>query len=153
MKGLLVYHSKWGNCGQVAEQVARGLRESGHEVSLFDVKSKAKLEGDFDFLAAGSPTRVGNMTGAMRRFLKRGLTGTWEGKPFAAFGTGLKQRDDRDKKSADRIYELLEEKGLKPLAPALKATVEGSKGPLLAGELENAFGFGKKVGAALGKAG
>lgn len=151
MKGLLVYHSKWGNNGQVAEQIARGLRDSGQQVTLLDVKSKANVEngGSFDFLIAGSPTRIGNMTSPMKRFLKNRVKHDWKGKPFAAFGTGLKQRDENDKKSAERIFDVLEDEGLRPLAPPFKATAENLKGPLSPGDLDMAFEFGKQVAAAL----
>ncbi len=151
MKGLLIYHSKWGNNGQVAEQIARGLRDSGQQVTLLDVKSKANVEsgGSFDFLIAGSPTRIGNMTSPMKGFLKNRVTHDWKGKPFAAFGTGLKQRDEKDKKSAERIFDVLEDKGLRPLAPPFKATAEKLKGPLSPGDLDMAFEFGKQVAGAL----
>ncbi|OFW58382.1 MAG: hypothetical protein A2W01_03030 [Candidatus Solincola sediminis] len=151
MKGLLVYHSKWGNAARVAEQIARGLRDSGTEVTLLDIKSKVNLEAEpaFDFLIAGSPTRVGNMTSPMKRFLKNHIKSEWEGKDFAAFGTGLKQRDETDKKSAERIHDVLESKGLRPVALPFKGTVEGMKGPLAPGELERALDFGQQVAAAL----
>ena len=153
MKGAVIYHSKWGNCRQVAESVTGGLREAGHEVSLVEIPSKEELDSSLDFIAAGSPTRTGKMTGPMRRFIKRRIKGEWEGKPFAAFGTGMKQvRDKGKKQSADRVYDLLQAKGLKPIAPAFKAAVEDLKGPLAEGELESALKFGKQVGASLKEA-
>lgn len=154
MKGIVAYHSKWGSCARVAEAVAAGLREAGHEVELVDVKAKKEASGSFDFLVAGSGTRVGNMTGPMRKFLKRGVGEEWRGKPFAAFGTGIQGRPGKeDPKGADRIYDLLQEKGLRPAAPAFKAVVEGMRGPLAAGDLEGARAFGRSVGEALGRGG
>jgi menaquinone-dependent protoporphyrinogen IX oxidase len=154
MKGAVIYHSKWGNCRRVAESVAGGLREAGHEVTLVEIPSKEGLDSSLDFIAAGSPTRIGKMTNPMHRFLKRHIEEEWKGKPFAAFGTGMKDVREKGKnQSADGIYELLKKKGLKPVAPAFKAAVEDLQGPLADGELENALEFGKQVGASLNEGG
>jgi menaquinone-dependent protoporphyrinogen oxidase len=152
MKGMVAYHSKWGNCAQVAEAVATGLREAGQDVELVDVKSMKEPGGPPDFLVAGSGTRAGNMTGPMRKFLKHVAGEEWRGKPFAAFGTGLlKGRDKDEPQSAKRINDLLQEKGLKPIVPAFQAAVTGMKGPLAEGDLEGARAFGTSVGEALGR--
>lgn len=154
MKGAVVYHSQWGNCRQVAEKIAEGLREAGHEANLLDVASKEGLDRSLEFIAAGSGTRIGKMTGAIHRFIKKQVKEEWQGRPFVAFGTGmLDVREKGQKQSADRIYGLLEEKGLKPLAPAYKAAVTDLQGPLADGELDAAFEFAKKIGAALGGGG
>ena len=150
MKGVAIYHSRWGNCRQVAEAVARGLEETGHEVTLADAGSEKALEGEPDFLLVGSPTRIGKMTGPVRRFIKKAVPDTWDGKPFAAFGTGLKSAiDSSEPNSADGIHQALIAKGLKPIAPVFKARVEELKGPLVDGELELALQFGKDAGASL----
>ena len=154
MKGIVAYHSKWGNCAQVAEAVAGGLKETGHEVELVDVKSTKEIDSSVDLLAAGSGTRAGNMTGPMRKFLKHAVGEEWRGKPFAAFGTGIKSaRDKEQSQGANRIYDALQKKGLKPASPAFKAAVKGMQGPLLEGELEASHAFGVSVGEALGQGG
>jgi len=151
MKGIVAYYSRWGNCKRVAESVARGLEESGHEVTLTDAGSLQALGGEPDFIVAGSPTRAGKMTGKMKRFIKRAIPDTWDGKPFAAFGTGLQSALEKSEpNAADGIYLALVAKGLRPIAPAFKAGVAGMKGPLVDGEPERALEFGKEVGAALG---
>lgn len=150
MKGIVAYHTKWGNCGQIAESVAAGLQEAGHEVSLVNVKKAHEIDPSLEFLVAGSGTRAGRMTGPMRRFLERNVGEDWRGKPFAAFGTGAKSAEGRqDPKGADGIFDLLRERGLTPLAPAHKATVTGMRGPLAEGETERARAFGVSVGEAL----
>ncbi len=154
MKGLVVYHSKWGNGKKIAENIARGLEEAGHEVTIKSVEEK-DLGSGYDFIVAGSGTRAGHMTGAMRRFIGRLPKKEWAGKPFIAYGTGGRPQGDKsDKyatKSAERIYEALEKKGLKPATDAYKAYIEeGSmKGPLAEGEEERALAFGRDTGKAL----
>jgi flavodoxin len=150
MKGAVVYHSKYGNCRQVAESVAGGLAESGYVVSLLEESSIEALESDLGFLVAGSPTRVGKATGAMRKFIKHKVGKGWTGKPYAAFGTGMQGKGDKtDPKGADQIASLLREKGLLPLAPPFKALVTGMKGPLAEGELERAAQYGRDLACAL----
>ena len=89
-EGAVIYHSKWGNCKEVAENIAAGLAESGFVVSIFDVDSSGALESGLEFMVAGSPTRVGKATGAMRKFIKRKVGKEWVGKTYAAFGTGMR---------------------------------------------------------------
>lgn len=150
MKGTVVYYSKWGNCEQVARAICRGLEESGQEVTLAEAKSVEGPGGDLEFLVVGSPTRVGKMAGPVRKFIKREISGTWSGKPFASFGTGMESRREKGKtQSAEDINLALTEKGLRPVAGPFQAAVGGMKGPLTEGDLDRAFEFGKKVGEAL----
>jgi menaquinone-dependent protoporphyrinogen IX oxidase len=150
MKGAVIYHSKWGNCKEVAENIAAGLAESGFVVSLFDVDSSGALESGLEFIVAGAPTRVGKATGAMRKFIKRKVGKECVGKPYAAFGTGIPGKGEGpDPKGADQIDELLRDKGLLPLAPPFKALVTGMKGPLEEGEAERARQHGRDLAAAL----
>ncbi len=70
MKGVVVYDTSYGNTKKIAETMADTLKESGIEVDLLDVKDTKKLSAkDYDFLALGSPTRIGSMSFAVRRFI------------------------------------------------------------------------------------
>ncbi len=150
MKGAVIYHSKWGNCKEVAESIAGGLAESGYVISLFDVTSSGALDSGLEFMVAGSPTRVGKATGAMRKFIKRKMGKEWVGKTYASFGTGMRAKGEGpDPKGADQIDALLRDKGLLPLAPPFKACVTGMKGPLEEGEAERARQFGRDLAAIL----
>jgi menaquinone-dependent protoporphyrinogen IX oxidase len=134
----------------VAEAAAKGLEESGHEVTLADAGSLKALDREPDFLVVGSPTRLGKMSAPVKRFIKKKILDTWDDKPFAAFGTGLQSALEKSEpNAADGIHLALVAKGLKPVAPAFKAAVVGMKGPLLDGEAERALQFGRDVGASL----
>lgn len=152
MKGAVIYHSKYGNCRRVAEGIAGGLAESGYVVSLLDASSADTLDPGLEFLVAGSPTRAGKATGAIRKFIKRGVGKDWVGKPYAAFGTGIRGKGKGpDPKGADQIDRLLRERGLLPLADPFKAYVTGMKGPLEEGETDKATQYGRDLAAALRK--
>jgi flavodoxin len=157
MKGLVVFHTRFGNCRRIAESIARGLTGGGLEVEISDAAAR-RVGSEFDFVAVGSPTRMGNMTGPIRRFIKREIKGdVWEGKPFLAFGTGGRPKDDGSKHDewncagAVRIHETLEEKKLEPLREPARFFIkeETIKGPLENGEEERAFEVGREIAAKL----
>ncbi|OFW58383.1 MAG: hypothetical protein A2W01_03035 [Candidatus Solincola sediminis] len=149
MKGAVVFYSRWGNGKQVAEQIAKGLEQSGHEVELINLKiSQGSPADGFEFLVAGSPTRAQKMASPLKRFIK-GLDNSWKGKPFAAYGTGYKKWLETSTLSSDSIHQELEEFGLKPLAKPLRIGVNHTRGPLSEGEPQKALEFGKDVGAIL----
>lgn len=154
MKGAVYYHSKWGNCKEVAEAIAKGLSESGHDIELAAIAADTRPPADLDFIVVGSPTRVGKTTSTVRRFIKRNIDDGWKDRKFAAFGTGLASaREKSEPQSAEHIYWLLADRGLKPLAEPFKAAVEGMKGPLAQGELLKSVKFGFELGESLAKTG
>jgi menaquinone-dependent protoporphyrinogen IX oxidase len=150
VKGIVIYHSRSGNCKQVAESILAGLKESGADVTLAEVGSLEGLPEDLDFLVMGSPTRVGHASGPIRKFLKKVA---WPaGLKFAAFGTALaKWLPKGDAMAAEDISESLKELGLAEIVPPLRAGVAGWKGPLAEGELDKAREFGKTVAVGLGQ--
>jgi menaquinone-dependent protoporphyrinogen IX oxidase len=150
MKGVVVYQSKWGNSRQVAEAIARGLEEVGHEVTAEPVGSLKELSQAHDFIVVGGPTRMGRAYGPIKRFAKRKVTGEWAGKPFATFSTGASILGEKPSpQAAERLRETLESNGLKPIAEPFKAGVEDMHGPLAEGELDRALEFGREIGAKL----
>lgn len=154
MKGAVYYHSRWGNCGEAAEAIAKGLTESGHEVELAAITPDTTIPGELDFIVVGGPTRAGKAARAVRRFIKRNIGEDWKGRGFAAFGTGfVSAREKGEPQSAEHIYMLLSYLDLKPLADPFKVGVEGLKGPLAQGELIRCVKFGIDLGESLAKAG
>lgn len=157
MKGLVVYHTKYGNCKKIAENLARGLQEAGLEVVTVSSDTH-KVGSAYGFIAVGSGTRMGKMTGPIKRFISREIKqDAWAGKPFLAFGTGGKPKEDGSKhddwncRGAERIHEALVAGGLKPVGDAARFFIqeEGLKGPLREGEEERAFRLGRETGARL----
>lgn len=129
LKGIIVYQSKWGNCKQVAEAIAKGLAKSGHEVDVMPVASAGNPDAALDFIAIGGPTHMAKATKPITRFIKLKVKENWAGKPFATFSTGYSVRANQpNTQASERTYELLQQKGLVPLSQPFKAGVNEMKG-------------------------
>jgi menaquinone-dependent protoporphyrinogen IX oxidase len=150
LKGAVVYYSKYGNNEKTAKAVLQGLQEAGHEVTLINAKQSKTLDGDFDFVVVGSPTRAGRTSGPVKKFIKNNLDESWKGKPFAAFGTCLKATTEKGQSSAAKdIHTELTDRGLTSLAEPFDNAVSGMKGPLLEDGEESARSFGRDLGSRL----
>jgi len=87
-KVLLAYATRSGETRQIAELIAEGIRMSGHEALVTDVreiKNEADLKG-FDGYAFGSATYHGEMLQAMKTFLFLAEKADLAGKAGGAFG-------------------------------------------------------------------
>ena len=118
----------------MAEEIARALEAEGHSVRLVRAKAalKERLEGDMLFL--GSPTRIGSMTGRMKKFLKRMDPGPWRDRPVATFDTEMQDVMEKDGASAAaKMRDIARSRGLTVHLPVLKVGVAGVKGPLSPG--------------------
>jgi len=154
MKGIVVYDTSYGNTKTIAETIAETLKESGFEVHLSHVKDVKELNAkDYDFLVLGSPTRIGNMSFTLSRFIGGKIKGEeWKNKPFASFDTELRGNIEKGGASAaEKIAKNLSEKGLKQILPILKTAVLGNKGPLKEGEIENARKYARELASKLKK--
>lgn len=149
VKGVVVFQSKWGNSRQIAQSIASGLAESGHDVEVKRVGSE-KLDTGVDFIVIGGPTRIGRAYGPIMRLAKRKLREGWTGKPFATFSTGASVYSEKpNPQASEKLDELMKAGGLEEIAPPFKAGVKDMHGPLVEGELERAVGYGKELGAKL----
>jgi len=151
MKGAIIYRSGWGNCAKIASAIGRGLTAAGMEVEVKPVKEAGVPDpAEFDFILLGSSTHMGRASGTTMKLAKK-LSKEWRGRPFATFSTGASVYGDKPNMQAcERLYEKLEESGLKPLAEPFKAGVKDPQGPLVDGEEERASEFGRQLGVALG---
>jgi flavodoxin len=151
MKGLIIYHSSYGNTKKIAETIAESLGESGITTDLFNVKNVKKLNPeDYSFVVIGSPTWCGTISFPMMFFLWRFEGKKWKGKPFAAFDTenpeGLA---NKEWSGAEKIAKKLKEKEMNQILPVLKSVVIGIKGPLQEGEIERARKYAEELIAKL----
>ena len=147
MKGMVVYHSRWGNSRQIAEAIANGLGEEGHDVTVLSV-SDAKPDPSMDFVVIGGSTRMARASGKIKRFAA-GVAKCCPGRPFATFSTGASISRNPNPQASERLYEVLSENGMVPLAQPFIAGVKNMKGPLSEGELQRAEAFGQDLGAKL----
>jgi len=150
VKGAVVYYSRYGNNEKTAKAVMEGLRESGHEVELINAKESKDLGAGYDFLVVGSPTRAGKTSGPVKKFIKKNVGEEWKGKPFAAFGTCMRQACEKDQPTAAKdIHKELEGMGLKPASASFDNPVSGLKGPLASDGEDKARSFGRELGTRL----
>lgn len=86
-KVLVVYATKCGTCGEIAEEVAKVMREAGAEVDVARAAKAPKLEA-YDAVVLGTAIRMFKPLGEMRRFV-----GARRAKlaavPTAVFSVGL----------------------------------------------------------------
>ena len=88
-RALIVYTTKTGNTGKIAESIADELRASGIEVKTVNantVTNGSELVG-YDAYLFGSPTYHGQMMDAMKTFLVVAESANLQGKVGGAFGS------------------------------------------------------------------
>jgi flavorubredoxin len=88
-KVLIVFATRTGETQNIAELIAEGIRISGHEAEVAnvkDIKSEADLAG-YDGYAFGSSTYHGEMLQGMKTFLFLAQKANLEGKVGGAFGS------------------------------------------------------------------
>jgi len=142
-KVLIVYATRTGETQNIAELIAEGIRFSGHEARVADVK-EIKNEGDlagYDGYVFGSSTYHGEMLQGMKTFLfvaeKANLAGK-AGGAFGAFGWSGEAND--------RIFNTMKH--------ILKMEMVGDtlrlKSSSLGGGLQMAQDYGRQIAKKLG---
>jgi len=87
-KALIVYTTRTEETRQIADLIAEGIRFSGHEAVVQDVKDIKKAEdlAGYDAYLFGSPTYHGEMIQPMKTFLFLAEKADLENKIGGAFG-------------------------------------------------------------------
>jgi len=155
MKALVIYDSVFGNTEKIARAIANAL---GSQVVVEILKAnKAAPEQltELDLLVVGSPTRGFRPTEAVTGLLKQIRSKALKEAKVAAFDTRFKA-DELDSAglrflvktggyAAKRIAAQLKKAGGKLIVPPEGFYVEGTEGPLKAGELERAADWAKSI--------
>lgn len=141
-KVLVVYATRTSSTRDIAELVAEGIRFSGNEVVIVevkDIKSEADFEG-FDGYVFGSPTYHGEMLQSMKTMLFLAEKANLEGKVGGAFGA-----HGWSTEAQDRIYNTMKEVFKMDMAkdPLLL------KSASLGGGVQMAQDYGKEIGSKL----
>jgi hypothetical protein len=162
MKALVVYESMWGNTGQVAEAVGRGL--GGVPVAEVGATSTSEL-ADLDLLVVGGPTHAfsmsraatrrdahqqgaprGSETGGIRDLLAE-LPADFD-VPVATFDTRVAKARHLPGSAAKAAEKELRHHHHARVVARQSFYVEDSPGPLLGGELERAEAWGTQLAQA-----
>jgi len=145
-KVFVVYDTKYGNTKLVAEKIVEGMREvEGIETAIGDVEEvNLGNLADSDVILIGSPNHMGGPARGIKKLIdklgKLDLKAKW----VAVFDTYLGEDFEKaTKKMEKRIGEKVP--GLKLITSGLSIRVEGTKGPIVEGELPKCKDFGKKI--------
>jgi hypothetical protein len=161
MRSLVIYESWFGNTRQIAQEVAFALAGEG-EVEVSSVNDPLPSLEDVDLLVVGAPTHVHGLSGKRSREAALdqggrggvgiGVRGFIDGLPNGARGPRVAAFDTRAHQpiwlvgsAARGIARRLRERGYMLAAEPESFFVQGTPGPLEAGELERAAEWGKKL--------
>ncbi|MDZ4168277.1 MAG: flavodoxin domain-containing protein [Coriobacteriia bacterium] len=114
-KVLVVYATKCGTCGEIAEEVAKIIREAGAEVDVVRASKAPKLAG-YDAVVLGTAIRMFKPLGEMRRFVSSRRS-ELTSKRVAVFSVGLAPKDDTPEAEAEAT------KFIAPLVEAVKPVI------------------------------
>lgn len=157
MRIVVAYDTYYGNTKQVAEAIAEQAKSEGHEVELRDVKESYPSPPQGDALFVGSPVRVGRVTRATRRFVKKLDRTAWKDKPIIVFTTtAMAPKEDATEKQkqsaqkwafdvAPKFKDKMKARGLNAMDSVLFVEVKDVKGPLVDTGLEKARQFTHEV--------
>ena len=156
MKSLVIYDSLYSNTEKIAQVIGEVLGLLG-DVAIKRV-GEVNMEdlAGLDLLILGSPTQQFRATAVMKDFLKRIPANGLKGVKVAAFDTRLTQRNIDGTPvlpyfvklfgyAAEPMSNGLKKKGGKLVVPPEGFYVEGTEGPLQAGELERAADWAKNL--------
>jgi len=144
MKILVVYDSIAGNTEKVAQAIGNALSGDIRVVRTGEVNPEAL--GEIDLLIVGSPTHGSRPTPEIKTFLGKIPEKGLQNIKVAAFDTRINSTFTRlFGHAASKIADNLKKKGGNLVIAAEGFIVEGSKGPLKAGELERAALWIKQI--------
>jgi flavorubredoxin len=126
MKVQIFYESKFGNGKKCVEYLGNVITEKGHEVntcSIRDIKPNSISQSDLYIFS--SPTRMGNVHGKVKKFLKK-MEIPGEGRKYALMATYA----DPETKALTTMEDLVKAKGMTKVTDGIKIKVNGMKGPL-----------------------
>jgi len=135
MKALILYDSIHGNTAKIAQAIGETIRGQWLRPDEWDPADLKR----FDLVIIGSPTHGGFYSKAMDGLLKS--LPVLEGIHVVAFDTRTKTTIFGY--AAPKIARALQKIGGNLLAPPMGFFVMGTKGPLMAGEIERAASWAK----------
>jgi flavodoxin len=155
-RALIIYHSLFGNTGNVAESLSKGLREEGIKVtcvSITDLELEEPL--NYDLIAIGSPTHMIRPSKEMKEFLKKLRTIDLKGTFGFSFDTRNESRMNKrslfvlENSAARSIEGVMKKMKMRIIRPRVSAIVSGREGPLDEEAEETFFRIGKEIGQQL----
>ncbi|MFW9910717.1 MAG: flavodoxin family protein [Candidatus Thorarchaeota archaeon] len=151
-KGLVIYHSLFGNTKKIAMSLAGGLEEAGvpTDVLVIDDVDLQRLP-EYDFIAIGGPTHILGVSKELKAFLERLSSLDLRGKKGFAFDTRNESRMNKrrylvlENSAARRIEGKMKSMKMKVIRPRESAIVSGREGPLEQQAENSFFMIGKEI--------
>lgn len=108
MKALVVYGTRYGTAAEIAEEIARFIKEEGIEVDLVDVRGIKDCDvSPYDLVIAGSGIKMGKWTKKSIKFLEKNKKALANRKVALFVSCGAaneeKSRPDGQKKYLDEV--------------------------------------------------
>ncbi len=152
MKTLIVYFSKFGNTGRLAEAIAEAVGQAGEaRVVNIDQLATSDFEG-VDLVVMGTPTHGLTVPQEVRSVLGSLPQGILAGKSVAAFDTTVRAWPLRRLRASPKLLDQLSRLGDKPVAAPETFYVQtrnpqktGEIDLLLEGELDRARQWADKI--------
>ncbi len=157
MKALVVYDSFYGNTERIAQAIGEALSAPGDVEVLRVSEVRPEQWVGLTLLVVGSPTRAFRPAPSITKLLRAIPENSLKGVKVAAFDTRI--ATSSIKSSALRFLVNLAGYAAKPIADRLSKKgaeltiapegflVEGTKGPLKAGELDRATDWARRIAA------
>ena len=155
MKTQVIYDSLYGNTKTIAQAIGEAIAGDVEVLHVGDAHASGL--GAYDLLVVGAPTHGFRPSPPMRGFLKRIPKGSLQGVKVAAFDTRATEEElhahglilsklvDVFGYAAEPIGDKLESKGGEPVLSPEGFYVQGTEGPLIAGELERAAEWARHI--------
>ena len=155
MKSLVIFDSMYGNTEKIARSIGKAL-QSKNDARVISIKDATvdNVKG-IDLLLVGSPTQAFNPLPAVKTWLKALPKGSLKGIKVAAFDTRMDVKKVNNKfltfmesfagYAAEKIGKQLVNKGGSQIVKPEGFFVDGSEGPITAGELERAIAWAKAL--------
>jgi len=152
MNALVLYDSRYGNTERIAEAIALAVQEAmpTRLASVEDVADCDEALHDVDLLVIGGPTQKHGMSDPLKGTLSCLGEHSLEGIRVAVFDTRIHGARIVTGSAAVRLGRVLRRRGAWLVVPAASFIVDGTTGPLHAGELEHAREWAHEVLRAVG---
>jgi menaquinone-dependent protoporphyrinogen IX oxidase len=149
MRIAVIFDTMTGNTQKIANALARGLREHGLTVDVFNMKEveEPKNLQVYDALFVGAPTHFMTAPRHMKQFLKSLKEAGLADKRAFAFDTRLESRFSGS--AGNYIEKELRRAGLKIVRHEHSAYIEGKTNALEAGMEELFEQIGREIGGGL----
>ncbi|MDO5836006.1 MAG: flavodoxin domain-containing protein [Methanobacterium sp.] len=126
MKVLVVYGSRYGTAAEIAEEIARVIREEGVEVDMADTRRIKDCDATpYDLVIAGSGIKMGKWTKGSIKFLKNNKSTLAEKKVALFVSCGAANEEQSRAEGQEKYLDEVAAKNLvnQPVATGLFGSV------------------------------